>query len=72
MKKLFHLPAKRKFLSVSVFIFCCVVNAKAQLPKFLKDASDAFKSGTEAVKNLGELINATKRTTEDFDNQLKW
>jgi hypothetical protein len=48
----------------------CWLNSSAQLPKFLKDASDAIKHGTQAVKNLGDLVNATKRTTQEFNKTV--
>jgi hypothetical protein len=59
-----------KFLLL-LFLFIIYNNANSQLPKVIKNVSDAFKSGTEAVKNLGVLIDATKRTTEQFNKSVK-
>lgn len=43
----------------------------AQLPKVLKDAGDALKTGTETMRSLNVFIDATKRTTAQFNKSVK-
>ncbi|MDI9878290.1 hypothetical protein [Flectobacillus longus] len=56
---------------VCLFLFLNCVDARAQLPKLLKDASETFKNGAEAIKSLGGLIDATKRTSAEFNKSVK-
>lgn len=42
-----------------------------QLPKVLKDAGDALKTGTETMRSLNVFIDATKRTTAQFNKSVK-
>lgn len=42
-----------------------------QLPKVLKDANNALKTGTETMRTLTVFIDATKRTTEQFNKSVK-
>lgn len=56
---------------VCLFLLLNCVDTRAQLPKLLKDASETFKNGAEAIKSLGGLIDATKRTSAEFNKSVK-
>ncbi|PWV51678.1 hypothetical protein [Chitinophaga sp. S165] len=43
----------------------------AQLPKTLKNANDILRSGAETMRSLNSFIDATKRTTEQFNKNVK-
>ncbi len=47
------------------------LNLSAQLPKTLKNANDILRTGAETMRNLNNFIDATKRTTEQFNKNVK-
>lgn len=62
-----------KTVLLPVFIFA-FVNAQSQvipkIPKALKDAGDVFATGTYAMRSLNALVDATKRTTQEFNKSV--
>jgi hypothetical protein len=47
------------------------VNLPAQVPKVLKGANDLLRTGSETMMYLGVFIDATKRTTAQFNKSVK-
>lgn len=71
------MPIKKFYLTMSKHYLLLIIivtlssNLHAQLPKVLKDAGDVLRSGTETMRSLGGFIDATKRTTEQFNKSVK-
>jgi len=61
--------SKHYFLLAIILAFS--PNLHAQFSKVLKDANDALRSGTETMRNLHGFIDATKRTTGEFNKSVK-
>lgn len=57
------------FLLAIVLTFS--TNLHAQFSKVLKDANNALRTGTETMRNIGGFIDATKRTTDQFNKDVK-
>ncbi|PSL28975.1 hypothetical protein [Chitinophaga ginsengisoli] len=68
-RQFYLLRAKQYFLLAIILTFSSPLYA--QLPKVLKDANDMLKSGTETMRTLGGFIDATKRTTAQFNKSVK-
>ena len=62
---------RSKITMLLIFTIAFLSSIPAQkVPKILKDAGDAFNSGTYALRSLGGLIDATKRTTAEFNKSV--
>ena len=68
--KQFQLTKSMRYFLLAI-ILTFSPNLYAQLPKVLKDAGDVLKTGTETMKSLGGFIDATKRTTAQFNKSVK-
>lgn len=68
--KQFHLARPKQYLLLATILLFSS-NLHAQLPKVLKDANEALRTGTETMRSIGGLIDATKRTTEQFNKNVK-
>jgi hypothetical protein len=66
----FHRTWSKQYLLLTLLL-AFSLRLPAQLPKKLKDASDLLKSGTDAMRSLTLFIDATKRTTEQFNKSVK-
>lgn len=61
--------SKQYLLLLLLFVFSLPIHG--QLPKVLKDAGDVLKTGTETMRSLSGFIDATKRTTAQFNKSVK-
>lgn len=66
----FHGPRSKQYLLLTLMLMYCL-SLTAQFPKALKDATDVLRSGTDAMRSLNMFIDATKRTTEQFNKNVK-
>lgn len=62
-------PGSKQYLLLLILAFSLPLYG--QLPKVLKDAGDALKTGTETIRSLNVFIDATKRTTAQFNKSVK-
>jgi len=60
-----------KHFYLLAIVFMLSPHLHAQFSKVLKDANDALRSGTETMRNIGGFIDATKRTTDQFNKNVK-
>ncbi|SFO87793.1 hypothetical protein SAMN05428949_6845 [Chitinophaga sp. YR627] len=63
-------PGSKQYLLL-LLILAFSLPSYGQLPKVLKDAGDALKTGTETMRSLNVFIDATKRTTAQFNKSVK-
>lgn len=55
-------------------LILCIISYYAysqKIPKIIKEAGDAFNAGTYAMNSFKGFVDATKRTTDDFNKTVK-
>lgn len=63
----------KNLLSPSFIVLVILMSsliADAQFPKIIRQANDAIRAGTETVIRVGQLVNETKRTSQEFDKSV--